>query len=663
MEYQPKRGFAVRRVLACGVAVALTTSLSVASVAATSAQAASSNPTWSTLNPVQVPPGDGSGSSMAYDAATGQVVMFGPSVDEGECLPNVTWTWDGANWSGHHLPTAPAQRELATMAYDGATKQVILFGGFGYDPGCNTVASNLLRDTWAWNGSIWVQEHPTTVPPVGGCAAYDAAAKQFIMVSAGSADFAPAPPFQTWSWTGTTWALLAPASTPPNGDCSMVYDPVHKVIVMILAADSTDAQETWTWDGATWSRQADLPSPPPPSSGTIQPMTFDTDTGAALVYVAQTPPCLATPPSHFDITCTDVDQSWSWDGSGWSEAAGPSGPSVVDSFAISYDGATHQVVMFGDYSAQTAPNNITWVYSSPGSSAVTPTRVSGATRQATAVAVSTSAFPAAGSASAVVLARADDFADALAGGPLAAAKHAPLLLTSSGTLDAVTSTEIQRVLPKGGTVYLLGGTAAVSDAVAAAITALGDVPTRISGSDRYGTAVAIAGAMGNPSTVFEASGLNFPDAISAVPAAVANHGAILLTDGAAPASVTTAYLSAHATTRYAIGGPAAYADPSAIGIAGADRYATSDAVALAFFPDTTGVSVASGANFPDALAAGPLAGTASEPVLLVPPTGALPEPITSYLTTHAATITAAHAYGGNSAITPAVLSEVTQAIG
>ncbi|HEY5231172.1 MAG TPA: cell wall-binding repeat-containing protein, partial [Galbitalea sp.] len=113
----------------------------------------------------------------------------------------------------------------------------------------------------------------------------------------------------------------------------------------------------------------------------------------------------------------------------------------------------------------------------------------------------------------------------------------------------------------------------------------------------------------------------------------------------------------------AIGGPAAYADPSAIGIAGADRYATSDAVALAFFPDTTGVSVASGANFPDALAAGPLAGTASEPVLLVPPSGALPEPITSYLTTHAATITAAHAYGGNSAITPAVLSEVTQAIG
>jgi len=256
------------------------------------------------------------------------------------------------------------------------------------------------------------------------------------------------------------------------------------------------------------------------------------------------------------------------------------------------------------------------------------------------------------------LARADDFADALAGGPLAAAKHAPLLLTSSGSLDAVTSAEIQRVLPKGGTVYLLGGASALSNAVPTAITALGDVPQRIAGTDRYGTAVAIAGAMGNPSTVFEASGVNFPDALSAVPAAVANHGAILLTDGTAPATVTTTYLTAHATTRYAIGGPAAYADPSAIGIAGADRYATSDAVALAFFPGATGISVASAASFLDALAAGPVAGLAQNPVLLVPPSGALPEPVTSYLTTHATTITAVKAFGGTSAITDAILNEM-----
>jgi putative cell wall-binding protein len=654
----------VRRVLALSAALALVAGLSTAaSLNVRDAQAASSSPTWSAVSPLQVPAGDSISSSMAYDAATGQLVMFGPSVNEGECLPDVTWTWDGANWSGHLLPTAPAGRDSATMAYDGATKQVILFGGGGYDPGCHTVASENLRDTWAWNGSIWVQQHPATVPPNGGCAAYDANTKQFIMVT-GSLDFTPGVTVQTWSWTGTTWALLSPASPPPNGDCSMTYDTVRKVIVMILA-DAADVagggQETWTWDGATWSRQADLPSPPLPSSGTIPPITFDADTGTDVTYVGQTSPCIGTGPSH-DFTCTESNQTWSWNGSSWSETASPNDPAAGASYINSYDGATHQVVMFGGTYEPTTADSKTWVYASPASSSVTPSRLSGADRQSTAVAVSTSPFPAAGSASAVVLARADVFADALAGGPLAAAKHAPLLLTSSSTLDAMTGAEIQRVLPKGGTVYLLGGTAAISDAVATAITALGDVPQRIAGSDRYSTAVAIAGAMGNPTTVFEASGVNFPDALSAVPAAVANHGAILLTDGTTPAAATSAYLKAHATTRYAIGGPAAYADPSAIGIAGADRYATSDAVALAFFPDTTGVSVASAATFPDALAAGPVAGGASQPVLLVPPSGALPEPVTSYLATHANTITSVHAFGGTTAITDAVLTELSTAL-
>jgi putative cell wall-binding protein len=286
-------------------------------------------------------------------------------------------------------------------------------------------------------------------------------------------------------------------------------------------------------------------------------------------------------------------------------------------------------------------------------------RLAGANRQATAVAASIAQFPTTGSASAVVLARADTFADALAGGPLAAAKHAPLLLTSSTSLDDLTKAEIQRVLPAGGTVYLLGGTSALSDAVAASVTALGDVPVRVSGADRFATAIAVADAMGDPTTVFEASGANFPDALSAVPAAIAQHAAILLTNGSAQATATSAYLTAHATTRYAVGGAAAWADPTAIALAGADRYATSQAVALAFFPNPTGISLASATAFPDALAAGPLAGTAGQPVLLIPPSGVLPEPVTAYLTTHAATLASVHAFGGTSALGNSVLAEIT----
>jgi hypothetical protein len=539
----------------------------------------------------------------------------------------------------------------------------VMFGGFG-DPTCpQTAAEFSLDDTWTWNGSIWTQQHPTTVPPqaTDGCAAYDPASGHLIMF--GGNDVIPTAGGEafsdTWQWTGTNWVKLAPATHPPaSGQCYMTDDEARGDVVLLIYPGGTSSgdvnPQTWTWNGSTWSQAADFPV-----LDGLNPISYDAQSGDDLVYVAETGPCTTTSPTT--SSCPEVDQLWSFDGSTWAKASS-SGPEIGSQSAASVDAATHQLVVLGGI--RSAPsgfvlNNKTWLYSSPGSSSASLVRLAGANRQATAVAVSEAQFPATGSASAVVLARADVFADALAGGPLAAAKHAPLLLTTSSSLDDVTKAEIQRVLPSGGTVYLLGGTSALSDDVAAAVTAMGDVPTRVSGADRFGTAVAIADAMGDPTTVFEASGAGFPDALSAVPAAIKQHAAILLTNGSAQAPATATYLTAHATARYAVGGPAAWADPSAIALAGADRYATSEAVALAFFPSPTGLDVASALTFPDALAAGPLAGAAGQPVLLVPPSGALPEPATAYLSTHAATVSSVNAFGGTSALSASVLNEIS----
>ncbi len=141
-----------------------------------------------------------------------------------------------------------------------------------------------------------------------------------------------------------------------------------------------------------------------------------------------------------------------------------------------------------------------------------PVRIAGADRFGTADAALAAEFPTAGSAGAVVLATAANYPDALIGTALAAAKNAPLLFVS-GSLSASTKADIVRVLPAGGTVYLLGGTAAIPDSVKTALTALGFTVTRYAGTDRYGTALAVAAGMGNPSTVFLATGTNFPDAL------------------------------------------------------------------------------------------------------------------------------------------------------
>jgi putative cell wall-binding protein len=286
-------------------------------------------------------------------------------------------------------------------------------------------------------------------------------------------------------------------------------------------------------------------------------------------------------------------------------------------------------------------------------------RLAGADRFATAVAVSKMAYFGADSAGAVVLARADGYADALVGGPLAAAKKGPILFTSGPTLPSATLDELTRVLTAGKTVYLLGGPASIPDSVASQVDALGYTTVRIAGSDRYGTALAVAAALGNPTTVLLVTGTAFADALSAGPAASHVGGALLLTDGSTMPSATAAYLAAHAGTVYAIGGPAATADPEATAVVGTDRYATAVAVAGRFFVKPPAVGIASGVSYPDALAAAPFLAHGGGPLVLTDPT-ALSTVTAQYLTTVAGgTFTV---FGASGAVSDQDFTEILAAL-
>lgn len=285
-------------------------------------------------------------------------------------------------------------------------------------------------------------------------------------------------------------------------------------------------------------------------------------------------------------------------------------------------------------------------------------RLGGADRAHTAIAVSTKAYPVKGSAKSAVLASQSTFVDALTGGPLAAAKHGPLLLTSPTSLPAAVTAELQRVLPAGATVYILGSQGAVSAHVEAAVQALGFRAVRLGGVDRYATGIKIAQALGNPSVVFEVSGLDFADAMSAGPAAVATGAAVLLTQGTKQSAANLAYLKGRTTTRYAVGGQAAAADASATPIVGPDRAATSVKVAQQFFPKPQGVGVAIGNDFPDALVAAPYLGSMGHPLLLVDRSHGPSTTVTGYLTTHSSGIGQVTVFGGTGSISDDVLRSV-----
>lgn len=55
----------------------------------------------------------------------------------------------GMGWTQVSPATSPTARNFGTMAYDGTTGNVVLFGGHGN-------GSSPLVNTWLWNGTEWV---------------------------------------------------------------------------------------------------------------------------------------------------------------------------------------------------------------------------------------------------------------------------------------------------------------------------------------------------------------------------------------------------------------------------------------------------------------------------------------------------------------------------
>ncbi len=219
-------------------------------------------------------------------------------------------------------------------------------------------------------------------------------------------------------------------------------------------------------------------------------------------------------------------------------------------------------------------------------------RIEGDDVQRIAINVCTFLFDQPDAAAAVVLARDDVFADALAGSPLAG-DDSCVLYTAGGPdqpLDPETRAEIDRVLPDGGPIRILGGPNAVSTTAEAELVSAGYAIQRFEGPTRIETAVEVARAVrtANPggTDALLASGDTFPDAVTGGAYGAETGTPILLTGGASLHPATAAAMDELGVTRtIVLGGPAAVSDaaadaaPGCTRVAGGNRMATAAAVA------------------------------------------------------------------------------------
>jgi hypothetical protein len=162
--------------------------------------------------------------------------------------PLTTWTWDGATWTQQHPSTNPPGRIQEAIGYDPATEAVILFGGYnGYGP------ASQLSDTWAWDGTNWVQQQLATSPPGGPAyGAFDASRQTFVVLTQG----------QTWLWSHGGWTQAHPAHSPGYRlDEAVTYDPSRRQVILFGGKVVTTAggretdtpmSDLWDWNGQDW---------------------------------------------------------------------------------------------------------------------------------------------------------------------------------------------------------------------------------------------------------------------------------------------------------------------------------------------------------------------------------------------------------------------------
>ena len=264
----------------------------------------------------------------------------------------------------------------------------------------------------------------------------------------------------------------------------------------------------------------------------------------------------------------------------------------------------------------------------------------GSTRYQTAAAIALAAFPQ--GADTVLIDTGENFPDALGAAALAGQENIPILLTDGDVLspeckDAIIDLGVDE------DVWIVGGESAISEAVVTEIvnTIAADIdpPRRVSGDDRYGTALAIADAISGGTGGldepygFVATGLNYPDALAASAISYALDIPIYLVPGTSIPTATMDQMEVDGVTIPVIlGGTSAvhvdvetalkarFGDDNVYRVWGDNRYQTAYEIsqwakdALDF--GMSGACVATGESFPDALAGGQLAGARYAPMIL-----------------------------------------------
>jgi hypothetical protein len=322
-----------------------------------------SQDTWTELFPQGPLPAGRDAPSMVLDPRDATLVMFGGVNTTGPL--DDSWTYDPkANIWTDLKPSGPvpAARWGHALAFDAATRRVILFGG--YD------GTTYHNDTWAYDpgANTWTDLKPSgSVPDArAGCRmVYDPSARRLILFGGGSGGEYEREPLtttfdDTWSYdaAANTWTKLMPAGqSPPAREAhAMAYDPSIQKVVLFGGRNydaDVDYNDTWAFDPSSDSWMELKPSSALPPERCSFSMTYDPSSDRLVLFGGL----------HRAAASQHLSDIWGYDAvaNTWTElpTKGP-GPAAREYPALVYCPSIDRVVMFGGASPRASLND-TWI--------------------------------------------------------------------------------------------------------------------------------------------------------------------------------------------------------------------------------------------------------------------------------------------------------------
>lgn len=195
---------------------------------------------------------------MIYHSGLKEIILYGGSTHSRSSTTmrdSVLWSWNGSRWK--KISVAPSLRADAVLTFDSKSRRVLLHGGsFDY----SRDKGREYTDTWAFDGSAWMQLSPDcpTAHLHHSAGAYTVS-ENALVIFGGYSAAKESLSSETWKLTNSGWEKISvTANVPPARNLhSFFYDAYSQSGYLLGGSQmqSDTLHDLWRLKDGKWSRE------------------------------------------------------------------------------------------------------------------------------------------------------------------------------------------------------------------------------------------------------------------------------------------------------------------------------------------------------------------------------------------------------------------------